>query len=669
MEILELKNVQKEEWDKRALFVSEACVFQLSSFLTRPLFKLDDFKPIFIVAKDGDKILGQVVIAQGSDLTRTFADSPFFFVIKPILNHFFKVQRLLYGPLIFNKDRYYEILEEIVKYLDESIFSNCMSVKNITPPIHDFELDHDKVRAIYEKYGFISTKWGSFITDVSKEKEELWSMIGKESRSKIRKAEKQGVKIVEVKSEEQLQSYYRIAKELSKRNGLPIKSWEAFKSSLEDPTTTIFMSYLRDIPLSGQMALVKGRVVLLGAVTTSNYSIENKIFGNDLVQWHVIKWSKNKGCLFVDSVGVSPDKERHTKKESGIFNFKKRWGGKLVSYYHYEKIYQPVRFNFLSKCKILAKKNISYLNNIQVRAKDLRFPVKPVDRILSATSMDGLNFIRDDDIQVDSMGNINREMLYFPDVNEIGNNRQRMYFHSSRRVNGKWKGEIQSAITNEKGFWVREGKVQVGALSKDDDLFLQTPRLIKFGGISRLYYARKLDKTNFIIEMASTDDGINFKKVTSVSMNFTMDFPDLCLVVQDNCLQMFYLSKKCILSAISQDGIHWFKENGVRFERGKPGMMARVNNPFVVRLECGRYRMYFRGTDNNAYHSCIFSAISNNGKDFFLEDGQRIDYNGKYEKHGVGFPNVIKYGESWKMYYTGYWGRHLLEPYTIGKWK
>lgn len=669
MEILELTNVRQEEWDKRALVVSEACVFQLSSFLNRPLFKLDNFKPIFIIAKDGDKVLGQVVIAQGSDLTRIFADSPFFFYIKPILNHLFKAQRLLYGPLIFNKDRYYEILEEIVKYLDESIFSNCMSVKNLTPPIHDFDLDHDKVRAIYEKYGFISTHWGSFITNVSKEKEELWSNIGKESRSKIRKAKKQGVKIAEVKSEDELKSYYEMSKELSKRNSLPVKSWEAFKSSLEDPTTTIFMSYLGDIPLSGQMALVDGRVALLGAVTTSNYSIENKIYGNDLVQWHVLNWAKDKGCMFVDSVGVSPYKEKHTPKQSGIYNFKKRWGGTLVNYYHYEKIYQPVRFNLLNQCKNLVKKNKLLLSNIKKKANDLRFPVKPVDRILSATSEDGLNFIRDENIQVDSMGNINREMLYFPDVNQLDDSRYRMYFHSSTRVNGRWKGEIHSAIINEKGLWVREGRVQVGVLDKIDDQFLQTPRFVDFGRASVLYYARKLDDNKFILEMASSHNGTNFKENTSVSIDFTLDFPDICFLAQENCLRMYYASKNCILSATSQDGIHWFRESGIRLKRGKPGMKALVNNPSVVRLECGRYRMYFRGADKNAFQSCIFSAISNNGKDFEIEEGQRIDYIGKYEKHGVGFPNVIKYDKYWKMYYTGYWGRHLLEPYTLNKWK
>ena len=148
-----------------------------------------------------------------------------------------------------------------------------------------------------------------------------------------------------------------------------------------------------------------------------------------------------------------------------------------------------------------------------------------------------------------------------------------------------------------------------------------------------------------------------------------MDFPDLCILTQENCLRMYYSSENCILSATSKDGIYWVKERGVRLENGNPGMKALVNNPSVVRLECGRYRMYFRGADNNAYQSCIFSAISNNGKDFVPEEGQRMDYIGKYEKHGVGFPNVVKCGESWKMYYTGYWGRHLLEPLTLSRWK
>ena len=143
MEIIKLSSIDKHIWDQRGLQAEGANIFQLSSFLDRPLITLDAFNPIFLIVKDREKILAQLLLTEGSEITRLFADYRGFTIIRPLLNRFYKSYRFAYGPLIFDRPRYYEILEIFVKYLDENIFSKGIHVRNIIPPIHERNIDHE----------------------------------------------------------------------------------------------------------------------------------------------------------------------------------------------------------------------------------------------------------------------------------------------------------------------------------------------------------------------------------------------------------------------------------------------------------------------------------------------------------------------------------------------
>ena len=107
----------------------------------------------------------------------------FFLKKKLLLNRFYKSYRFAYGPLIFDRPRYYEILEVFVKYLDENILSKGIHVRNIIPPIHEQNIDHEKIKSIYEAHGFTSNQWGTFVTNVQQSEDDLWNLIGKENHS------------------------------------------------------------------------------------------------------------------------------------------------------------------------------------------------------------------------------------------------------------------------------------------------------------------------------------------------------------------------------------------------------------------------------------------------------------------------------------------------------
>ena len=69
------------------------------------------------------------------------------------------------------------------------------------------------------------------------------------------------------------------------------------------------------------------RVVQLGGVSYSNYSRKERLYGNDMMQWHVLKIALKVDCDWLDYGGVNPTSEN--PKLKGIYQFKAKWGGGL----------------------------------------------------------------------------------------------------------------------------------------------------------------------------------------------------------------------------------------------------------------------------------------------------------------------------------------------------
>ena len=81
-----------------------------------------------------------------------------------------------------------------------------------------------------------------------------------------------------------------------------------------------------------------------------------------------------------------------------------------------------------------------------------------------------------------------------------------------------------------------------------------------------------------------------------------------------------------------------------------------VNNPCVVALADGRYRMYHRASRNPAYGSRIVSSVSTDLRRWSREEGVRLAPGGRWDKHGVAFPAVFREADRFVLYYAGYWG-------------
>ena len=131
----------------------------------------------------------------------------------------------------------------------------------------------------------------------------------------------------------------------------------------------------------------------------------------------------------------------------------------------------------------------------------------------------------------------------------------------------------------------------------------------------------------------------------------------------DNTYRMYYnigQNKQWwtrIATAASIDGINWNPEGEIAFI-GSPPIGSDYINPCVVLLDDGRYRMYFEVWDTDLHdmkqRMWIVSAVSEDGKNFIMDPGKRINYGGTYDYYIARFPSVYKNDNgTWSMFYYG----------------
>lgn len=115
--------------------------------------------------------------------------------------------------------------------------------------------------------------------------------------------------------------------------------------------------------------------------------------------------------------------------------------------------------------------------------------------------------------------------------------------------------------------------------------------------------------------------------------------------IEDGRIRMYYGGQDGILSAVSDDGLTFSKEYGVRVPSGSqdsPEMI--VSDPTLLRLDADRVRIYYKGATGpggpgQSVHN-IFSAISRDGL-LFEKEGVRIDSEQTPDRGWASVPEAI----------------------------
>ena len=177
---------------------------------------------------------------------------------------------------------------------------------------------------------------------------------------------------------------------------------------------------------------------------------------------------------------------------------------------------------------------------------------------------------------------------------------------------------------------------------------------------------------------ATSRDGLTWSKDPDIRMDvhepdamFRVLCPDV-IPLPDGRWRMYYEARvtdqpTTILSAVSEDGLAWRREPGVRVADPQTSFGTPRCLYFESPGDQGQfiYRLYFHhypfpqkpGLDRRNH---IVSAVSDDGLRFKIEPGVRIaQESAERESSGVYAPEVIRLGDgSYRMYYSG-WGENI----------
>ncbi len=178
---------------------------------------------------------------------------------------------------------------------------------------------------------------------------------------------------------------------------------------------------------------------------------------------------------------------------------------------------------------------------------------------------------------------------------------------------GPWKHRVMSATSSDGENWVKDDRIIADQASVPDAILDNDSNM-------RVYY---VDWYNgHAISVALSHDGVNwiYKKVTiqgevtgSQSGPSAVD-PDIVLL-PDGRYRLYYMYLGTIYSAISNYGINFVKETGVRFQEGGYTWM----DPDVVKMG-DNWRMFtWREVTTEPVVNQIISTVSSDGLSFTKE--------------------------------------------------
>lgn len=235
--------------------------------------------------------------------------------------------RWMYGPVIFDADlrnEVYEKLAELLSHLGKTFVGSIHPLDNEPNP--------------FDRLGFKKELLGTFVIDLTKEKEKLWLMLDKKSaRKNVERARERKV-YVKIIEEDDFHVYFKLLNEHRTSLKVPTFKFDYIYdlwSLLKNIGFTGFITYQGNVPLGGILISTFNKYLNEWAIARSIYDEQKYLYAQDLLKWYIIEWGHDEGFRYYDLTGVNPIPT--DKKEIGIFRYKQKWGGTFYSYPIYKK--------------------------------------------------------------------------------------------------------------------------------------------------------------------------------------------------------------------------------------------------------------------------------------------------------------------------------------------
>lgn len=335
-------NQPPDRWDERLYAAEAEAGLCQSTYWARVIQRVDQALPLFVAVYDDLEIVASLMLLHKIPWDR-HAMRKKHGIMELISGTLRGWLEWMDGPVLYyeNEAKAKEALGTLLAWIE------AYASKRQLPFIRSFGFAHtsrwaadEDIAQIFAKYGYKRNYWSDLLVDLTPDEEDLWMRISHSSRKMVKRARKMGVCVQEIRSSDEFESKfyipYRDTETASGRKANPLcveqMPWEEDRDGYyrfyiaESPEGRVFGTL--------GMYIFNGVAIEIASCLTS-HAFEQKIPAQDILHWEMFLEAKKAGCHTFDMAGVNPNPQ--TQKEKGIYQFKKKWGGRYVEYYTYEK--------------------------------------------------------------------------------------------------------------------------------------------------------------------------------------------------------------------------------------------------------------------------------------------------------------------------------------------
>jgi len=270
------------------------------------------------VNKRGD-IVGQLLLNEDSRFSNSSFRSRLLKKI-PALKQL--VYGWSYGPVIFDKS----VSEEIYSVLGHFLIQSNRVISGWQNPLCIVG-----VEGLGKKFEL--KKWSTFIIDLTKPTDELYHNIDKHSgRKNIERSIQRGVNVEEI-HDNNFEDYakLRMEQENNVDKSRDIQQRLKWWLSVKKLGYSGLLAKKNDTSVGGILFSSFNSHIIEVGVARSEEDTKQKLYSQDLLKWKIIEWGQKNKMRFYNLSGFNPQPQ--SKKEEGIFRYKKKWGGKRYDFW------------------------------------------------------------------------------------------------------------------------------------------------------------------------------------------------------------------------------------------------------------------------------------------------------------------------------------------------
>ena len=297
---------------------------------------LDDCDPISlaVVNKDGEILSSLVAI--------TFTESKTF-------KYFSRHSTIRGGPIFSQSIEGAQATELLLNEYNH--IAKCGALYSRIYPLFNSENVHD----IAISCGYQHDEWLNFIINLQKSKEDLWKNMNKPRKKGIKRAEKSGVSIEEMKNCNDLPIFYELLKNTHERAKVPLKNINFFESVFnrlgKKQYAKFYFAKYNNQYIAARLILTYCNTMYdwyAGADTNFNDK-----YPSEYLIWNILNIGREMGYKIFDFGGAGSPYENY-----GVREFKRRFGGDLVNYGRYTNVHQSFKLK-------LANTSYKLINNLR----------------------------------------------------------------------------------------------------------------------------------------------------------------------------------------------------------------------------------------------------------------------------------------------------------------